>query len=196
MIRINLLPVRRRRVEETIRKEVSVFFLLILLSAAVMGYFHMGQNRRIEQLDQEKRQINEDMLRHRGRQRELRELEKKKKILLQKLEVIDNLKSHRNLLVRVLDELATRVPSEKIWLRRLDQQGSSLTIEGVARGNETIAQFMEALSSSPYIGDDNVVLKQSRQEVIQGYKLKAFQLTCRIVTPKVKTASKEEKKKA
>jgi type IV pilus assembly protein PilN len=184
MIRINLLPARRRRVEESIRKEVSIFFLLLGLSLAVMGYLHVAQTGEIEQMAQEKRRLSEEITRHQARQKELKDLEVKKKLLLQKLEIIDSLQANRDLVVRVLEQLATTVPSDRMWFRRVSQQGNTLTLEGVARGNETIAQFMETLAKSPCIDPNRVVLQQSRQEVIEGYKLKAFQLTCQVMAPK------------
>jgi type IV pilus assembly protein PilN len=195
MIRINLLPIRRRRAEETIRKEVSIFFLLILFSLAVMGYFHFGHTRDISRLSKEKTRLSQEIQRHQGRQKELKELENKKKILVQKLEIIDNLRTNRDLVVHVLDELANRVPADKMWFRRLTQQGNILTIEGVARGNETIAQFMQSLAQSPYIEANGVVLNQSRQEVIEEYKLKGFQLTCRIMAPKKPEQGEKQKEK-
>jgi len=191
MIRINLLPARRRRVEESIRKEVSIFFLLLGLSLAVMGYLHVGQTGEIEQMAQEKKRLSEEITRHQARQKELKDLEVKKKLLLQKLEIIDNLQANRDLVVRVLEELATTVPSDRMWFRRVSQQGNTLTLEGVARGNETIAQFMETVAKSPCIDPNRVVLQQSRQEVIEGYKLKAFQLTCQVVAPKKAAEQKQ-----
>jgi type IV pilus assembly protein PilN len=184
MIRINLLPVRRRRVEESIRKEVSIFFLLLGFSLAVMGYLNVAQTGEIEQMTQEKKRLSDDISRHQAQQKELKEYENKKKLLLQKLEIIDNLQANRDLVVRVLEQLATTVPSDKMWFRRVSQQGNTLTLDGVARGNETIAQFMETLAKTPCIDPNRVVLQQSRQEVIEGYKLKAFQLTCQVMAPK------------
>jgi type IV pilus assembly protein PilN len=186
MIRINLLPVRRRRAEESVRKEVSIFLLLLGLSLAVMAYFHVAHSREIEQMTQDKKRLNDEITRYQARQKELKDLENKKKLLVQKLEIIDNLQANRDLVVRVLEQLATTVPSDKMWFRKLAQQGNTLTLEGVARGNETIAQFMEILAKSPYIDPNRVVLQQSRQEVIEGYKLKVFQLTCQVVPPSKK----------
>ncbi len=191
MIRINLLPVRRRRVEESIRKEISIFFLLLGLSLAVMGYLHVAQTGEIEQMTQEKKRLSEEITRHQARQKELKDLENRKKLLLQKLEIIDSLQANRDLVVRVLEQLASTVPSDKMWFRRIGQQGSTLTLEGVARGNETIAQFMETLAKSPCIDPNRVVLQQSRQEVIEGYKLKAFQLTCQVMAPKKAAGQKQ-----
>lgn len=185
------MPVRRRRVEESARKEVSIFFLLLVLSLTVMTYFHVAHSREIEQKTQEKKRLNDEITRHQARQKELKDLENRKKVLLQKLEIIDNLQANRDLVVRVLEELATTIPSDKMWLRKVAQQGNTLTLDGVARGNETIAQFMETLAQSPYIDANRVVLQQSRQEVIEGYKLKAFQLTCQVVPPAKKATGQK-----
>jgi type IV pilus assembly protein PilN len=196
MIRINLLPIGRRPVEEKIRKEVYAFFLLIFLSLATMAYFHLGQTRELDRLNQEKKQADSEILRYRDRQKQLSKLKKKQSVLKQKLKVIEDLRKNRDLPVRVLSELATRIPADKMWIQKLSQKSGTLTIEGVARGNETIAQFMESLAQSPFIDANAVVLKQSRQVNIQGYKLKNFNLTCKIVVPSPeKQAPEKESKK-
>ncbi|UCG12293.1 MAG: PilN domain-containing protein [Deltaproteobacteria bacterium] len=204
MIRINLLPAGRRPMEEKIRREVSLFFLLIFFSLAVMAYLHVDHSRDIKRLTKEKTQTQAEITRYRGRQKQLKALEKKQKVLKQKLAIIDNLRKNRDLSVRLLDELASRIPADKMWFRKLSRKGNTVSIEGVARGNETIAQFMESLAKSPYINPNRVVLKQSRQEKIKGFKLKGFNLTCQIVVPvpektapegKAKTKKKDKKPK-
>jgi len=189
MIRINLLPIGRRPVEERIRKEIYGFFFLVFLSLIVMAYFHVGHTREIKRITIEKKNLEKDIQRYQERQKQLDDLKKQEQMLKQKLAVIDTLMKNRDLPVRVLDELAIRIPSDKMWIKDLSQKGGILTLVGVARGNETIAQFMEALAKSPYIDANGVVLKQSRQVNIQGYKLKNFNLTAKIVVP---PAAKEE----
>jgi type IV pilus assembly protein PilN len=184
MIRINLLPIGRRPVEEKIRKEISVFFLLTFFSLVIMAYFHVGHTREIKRITTEKMNLEKDIRRYQDRQKQLDNLKKREKMIKQKLQVIDRLMKNRDLPVRVLDELAVRIPSDKLWIKNLTQKGNILTLTGVARGNETIAQFMESLAKSPYIDPNGVDLKQSRQVSIQGYKLKNFNLTARIIVPK------------
>jgi type IV pilus assembly protein PilN len=197
MIRINLLPIGRRPVEEKIRKEISVFFLLIFFSLVIMAYFHVGHTREIKRITTEKMNLEKDIRRYQERQKQLDSLKKQEKMIKQKLEVIDQLMQNRDLPVRILDQLAVRIPSDKMWIKNLTQKGNILTLTGVARGNETIAQFMEALAKSPYIDPNGVDLNQSRQVSIQGYKLKNFNLTARIIVPKkVKEAEAGEKKKS
>lgn len=183
MIRINLLPIGRRPVEEKIRKEITVFFLLIFFSVSVMVYFHVDHTRSIKQITAEKKTVDKEIRRYQDRQRQLKELQEKHKILEQKLGVIEQLRKNRDLQVRVLDQLAIIVPTDQLWIKTLTQKGNTLTLTGVARGNEVIAQFMEALAKSPYIDANGVVLKQSRQVKIEGYKLKNFNLTARVIVP-------------
>ena len=114
--------------------------------------------------------------------------------MLQKLKVIENLRRNRDLSVRILDELAVRIPSDKLWIKSLSQRGGLLTLSGVARGNETVAQFMEILAKSPYIDPNGVVLRQSRQVAVEGYKLKAFNLECKIVVPDLEEEKADEQK--
>ena len=198
MIRINLLPIGRRPVEERVRKEIYGFFFLVFISLIVMAYFHVGHTREIKRITTEKKNLEKDIQRYQDRQKQLDDMKKQEKMLQQKLDVIDTLMKNRDLPVRVLDELAIRIPSDKMWIKDLSQKGGILTLVGVARGNETIAQFMEALAKSPYIDANGVVLKQSRQVNIQGYKLKNFNLTAKIVVPPAaneeEAAKKPEKK--
>jgi len=199
MIRINLLPIGRRPVEEKIRKEITVFFLLIFFSVSVMVYFHIDHTRTIKQITAEKKTVDSEILRYQDRQRQLQELQEKHKMLEQKLGVIEQLRKNRDLQVRVLDQLAIIVPTDQLWIKTLTQKGNTLTLTGVARGNEVIAQFMEALEKSPYIDANGVVLKQTRQVNIQGYKLKDFNLSCRVIVPapaKEAPQEKEEEQKA
>jgi type IV pilus assembly protein PilN len=199
MIRINLLPIGKRPVEEKIRKEITVFFLLMFFSLSVMVYFHIDHTHRIKQITAEKKTVDSEIRRYQDRQRQLQELQEKHKMLEQKLGVIEQLKKNRDLQVRVLDQLAIIVPTDQMWIKTLDQRGNTLTLTGVARGNEVIAQFMKALEKSPYIDANGVVLKQSRQVKIQGYKLKNFNLTATVIVPapaKEGPQKKGEKQKA
>jgi type IV pilus assembly protein PilN len=137
--------------------------------------------------------VDTEIRRYQDRQRQLKELQEKHKMLEQKLGVIEQLKRNRDLQVRVLDQLAILVPTDKMWIKKLTQKGNTLTLTGVARGNEVIAQFMEALEKSPYIDANGVVLKQSRQVQVQGYKLKNFNLTARVIAPGPEKGAPEKK---
>ena len=78
-----------------------------------------------------------------------------------------------------------------MWLKSLKQQGTSLSLSGIALDNRTIAQFMDALKESPYV--KRVNLSNASLVKVSGRDLKSFSLACSVTSPEVQT-QKEIKK--
>ncbi|HID70857.1 MAG TPA: pilus assembly protein PilN, partial [Desulfobacterales bacterium] len=106
------------------------------------------------------------------------------------ISIIKKLKRDSSTTVHILDEVANKVDSKRMWLKSLKQQGQSLSLTGIALDNRTVAQFMEALKESPYISIVN--LSNASLTKVSGRNLKSFSLACSIVSPK---ETKEVKKK-
>jgi type IV pilus assembly protein PilN len=111
----------------------------------------------------------------------IKQIQEMKTELERKTAVINALKSDSSLTVRVLDEVAKVVDSERLWLLSLNQQGGSLQLEGIALDNQTVAQFMDSLILSPFI--TSVDLTDSSLRNIAGRDLKSFSLTCSVSQP-------------
>ena len=77
--------------------------------------------------------------------------------------------------------ISAEIPAEKIWLERLVQSANSMTLSGVALSNESIAEFMRNLESSPYVIKGTVNLTHSRQTLISNMKLREFQVSYQFV---------------
>jgi len=112
---------------------------------------------------------------------QIKEIEATQKELERKSAVIDKLKSDSSLTVRVLDEVANIIDNERMWLLDLNQQGGSLSLNGVALDNQTVAEFMDDLKLSPYVS--NVELTDSSLRKIAGRDLKSFSLSCSVSQP-------------
>ncbi len=83
--------------------------------------------------------------------------------------------------MRLMGLISAEIPADKIWLERLVQSANSMTLSGVAMNNESIAEFMRNLESSPYIIKGTVNLTHSRQTLISNMKLREFQITYQYV---------------
>ena len=118
----------------------------------------------------------------------MKRLEKAKNDLENKIKIIKKLKRDSAVTVHILDEVAKKVDSKRMWLKSLKQQGASLSLTGVALDNRTIAQFMDALKQSPYISGVN--LSNATLAKVSGRDLKSFSLACSIQSPKEKTEKK------
>lgn len=193
MLTINLLPIRQLQKQARARNEIFGFaacFVLLLLMLAAVGMLQANRAAAIQtettRLIQEKQGYDKVLA-------EIKKLEADKKELENKITIINRLKQDSSLTVHVLDEVAKRLDSSRMWLTALDQQGRSLSLKGVALDNKTVAEFMNALEASPFISDIN--LSDSSLTKVAGQDLKAFALQCAVGTPSEKTDQADQQKK-
>ena len=190
MVRINLLPVREIKRRARAKREITLFALamvglLVLLSA--IGFL---QASKAKQLQMELTKIRQEKQRYTRVLNQIKKLEKDKKTLEKKIDIIHRLKAESSLTVHILDEIANRTPSKRMWLTSLTQKGSTLTLKGMALDNRTIASYMEDLKKSPYIKD--VSLTNSSLKQYAGRNLKSFSLTCSVGVPEQKKDTKQK----
>jgi type IV pilus assembly protein PilN len=100
--------------------------------------------------------------------------------------VIKELERNKTGPVRLLDEIATAVPKDKLWLTSLKESGGMLTLTGTAMDNETVALFMTNLEQSEHVS--TVDLQSSRLRNLPEHRLNVsdFVLECRTYSFKEK----------
>jgi type IV pilus assembly protein PilN len=171
MIRINLLPKKEIKKRAALLEQGVVAGVAVFVVLAGLLLFYMHAQGKVEALEQD---IAKTKL-------ELKELEKKKAqieeykaaelVVQRKIDVIKKLEQQKSGPVLMLDEIAKVLPP-KMWLTQLKSQGSSLTMEGIAIDNETIAEFMTKLEATSQFS--NIELQVSQETKIQDYELKKF----------------------
>lgn len=174
MIRINLLPVRAEKKKESIRQQVSVGILIIILALSGMAYLQISLSREVDGVRQELTNTENEINKYRKLIREVKEFKEKKKILKKKIGIIEELERKREGPLLLLDELSKLIP-QSAWLENLKQNNGSVEIKGIAADNETIAKFMESLESSPHF--ERVELLLTRKIERAGLSLKSFDIT-------------------
>lgn len=182
MIRINLLPIRQLKKRARLKTELlgfSAVFVLVLLVLAG-GWFALSGKIATLQTElvalEQKKQSYQPIL------TQIETLKKEKQLVEQKLDSIKKLQAGTKVTVRVLDEVASRTPTSRIWLTSLQQSAGRLQLQGIALDNETIALYMQHLEASEYF--ENTELTGSSQTEIAKQKLKSFSLTITVVVPK------------
>ena len=181
MLKINLLPIRQLKKRAKARNQIAasiILFISVLVILALVGVLQAGRiatlNDDIAAKKQEKKSFDKVV-------KELAELEERRLDLNNKIAIINKLKSDSSLTVRVLDEVAAIIDNDRMWLTTLNQRGNSLTLSGFALDNQTIAQFMDELKTSPYITAVN--LNNSSLKPYAGTDLKSFGLSCSVAIP-------------
>jgi len=181
MVRINLLPVREIKRRARAKRQITLFALAMVGLLVLLGAIGFLQASKAKQLQQELTKIRQEKQRYDKVLKQIKQLEKDKKLLEKKIDIIHRLKKESSLTVHILDEIANRTPTKRMWLTSLTQKGSNLTLKGMALDNRTIAAYMEELKKSPYIKD--VSLTNSSLKQYAGRNLKSFSLTCSIGVP-------------
>ena len=190
MVRINLLPVREIKRRARAKREITLFALAMVGLLVLLGAIGFLQASKAKQLQLDLTKTRQEKQRYTKVLNQIKKLEKDKKTLEKKIDIIHRLKAESSLTVHILDEIANRTPSKRIWLTSLNQKGSTLTLKGMALDNRTIASYMEDLKESPYIKYVNLTSSSLKQYA--GRNLKAFSLTCNVGVPD----KAEEKKKS
>lgn len=193
MLKINLLPIRQLQKHARARNEIFGFVAIFLFSLFILAGVAMLQSSKASALQAETTRLNQEKQTYDKILVEIKKLETDKKELENKIGIINQLKKDSSLTVHVLDEVARRLDSSRMWLTTLDQQGSSLALTGIALDHKTIAAFMDSLDASPFIS--NVNLSDSSLSKIAEQDLKSFALQCTVGSPSEQTDEPNQQKK-
>ncbi|MFH0727579.1 MAG: PilN domain-containing protein [Pseudomonadota bacterium] len=189
MIKINLLPFRLARKKENIRRQVSVFFLLILFSTAVLYWGNSYWNVKIDALTAKNGQLKTELQAAMAAANEVDKIKKELDALEQKRKIIEELKANRKMPVILLEAMTRLVIEKRMWFTSFSEKDSAVTIKGIALDNKTVADFMGQLERSGLFSTVNLdILKQETFK--NSLSLKAFDITCNKVLPQQTVESK------
>lgn len=161
MTRVNLLPwreeLRRQR-----RQEFALWMGLgIAVTVLIMVAIHQwitaaieGQRRRNGFLENEIAALERQIA-------EIRELEEKKRRLLGKMAIIEELQVSRPKIVHLFDEIARTVP-DGVRLEDFSQVGHDLTVNGRAQSNTQVSAYLRNLESSPWFASPSLQVIENR----------------------------------
>jgi len=178
MIYINLIPVRDIKRRNNAKREIYISITLFLFLLLTLGLWAGMQYNTIDKLTAENNRVQEEKKKYSKILDEIKKLENNKKELLAKIDIINKLKESSSLTVRILDEVATYTPPDRMWLKNLSQSGSSLILTGMALDDQTVAKYMDDLEQSKFVS--NVSLMSSAMEVFAERNLKTFSISCSV----------------
>ena len=168
MIRINLLGRDRpKAARQTVPLEATL--QLVFLAAALVVsfgvlYYHWHS------MNTESAELRTHIQRQMGEKARLDQLktqvdnfERQKKVLQERINVIEELQRNRTGGQELLNALANTVSrTDTLWLTSLDRTGDGLTIQGTAGSINAVANFITQLKSSGYF--NQVEIKESVQD--------------------------------
>src|ERR1051325_608469 len=160
MIRINLLPVKALQAEVARRRETIIGGVVLGAVILLLIASYVYQNHELSRLQNELTSLRAELQALNVKVKEVGDLQNKIKDLRSKNKIIENLNKKKSGPVLVMESLSTATPNS-VWLTDLRETGGSVTMNGLAADNQSVADFMKAIASSKFF--KNVELVESTQ---------------------------------
>ncbi len=176
MIRINLLPVREARRQAGLQKQAAMLGAALGAGALICVWMQISVSSAMSDESQRIIQAKAELKDLEATRQEVERFRTEKEEIERKLGVIATLELSRQGPVRLMDEIAMRIP-KRMWLTKLTMKGGLLTMAGVSLDAEIVAAFLASLSESEMFQD--VQLDETRLAETDGLKLNSFKIRSR-----------------
>jgi type IV pilus assembly protein PilN len=192
MAHINLLPWREAHRQEKQKEFVSILGLTAVAGATVVFASHMFVNGMISNQDDRNTFLDGEITAVDKRIAEIKELEKTKQALLDRMEIIQQLQRSRPEIIHTFDELVATLPDEA-YITTLTQRGNQMEIKGKAASNARVSEYMRNLDRSPWLASPKLTVIETKKDANKGRQnnLRSFALNVSRVTPKQAGAEEE-----
>jgi len=185
---INLLPWREELRQEQKKQFLTMAVMTAILALAIWGLIHFQMQRNIDYqlsrntfMTNEIKKLDEEI-------KEIRELKKVRRSLIERMEVIQDLQASRPSIVHLFTEIVSSVPNG-VYLESLTQSGNNLLINGEAESNARVSTYMRNLSASDWLKDPNLTVIEIEDITVN--RISTFTLTVKQTSPNA-TDEKEE----
>lgn len=188
MAQINLLPWREERRQELKKEFLSVLGLVAVIGA--IGVFAGGMfvNKQIEHQNSRNSYLQKHISDLDKEVSEIRELQRKRTQLIERMRVIQELQGNRPVIVRILDQLVRTVP-DGVFYESLSTKDKSISVTGIAESNNRVSSLMRRLDGSDWFADPNLAQVSAAPDY--GDQAAKFDMKVNVELPKDHNAEKE-----
>ncbi len=184
--RINLLPWREELRQEQKKQFLVMTVLIMVLAAAIVGLIHIQMASKIDYQLSRNSFISTEISKLDKQIAEIKDLQKVRRNLLERMEVIQDLQGSRPSIVHLFTEIVGTVPNG-VYLESLAQTGSNLVMKGQAESNARVSTYMRNLSDSEWLKDPNLTVIEIEDKKVT--RVSTFTLTVKQTSP---NATEEE----
>lgn len=149
MSSINLLPWREELREHKKREFYLIAGACVLLAIVLLIVADLFISSQINDQNRRNAYIRNEVAVLNAEVEQIKDLQKRRTQLLDRMRVIQELQGNRPIIVRVMDELARAIP-DGVYYTLLQSKGDELSIKGVAESNNRVSSLMRNLDASPW----------------------------------------------
>ncbi len=180
MTRINLLPWREELRQEQKKQFGVMVGLTMALAAAIVGLIHMQMAGKIDYQLSRNNFMSSEIGKLDAEIAEISELQKVRRNLVDRMEIIQDLQGSRPSIVHLFTEIVSTVPNG-VYLETLNQAGGNLVVNGEAESNARVSTYMRNLSESEWLKSPNLSVIEIEDKTVN--RISAFTLTVQQTSP-------------
>ncbi|AWL13204.1 hypothetical protein HMF8227_02753 [Saliniradius amylolyticus] len=192
MAHINLLPWREAKRQQQKQQYLLVLLLVVMVTFALFWLIGSGVDQLIQNQTERNRYLEQEIAVLDSRIAQIKSIREQKRQVEQRMALIEQLQTSRNIAPHVLDELASIVPPG-IAFRRLNRSGRTLEVSGISESNNRLSEFMRQLEvSEVFIDEDlaSIVANTDTSDAVSEFKL-TFALS-QSVAPEIEQAEETQ----
>ena len=160
MIKVNLLPVKKRKKQKPLPTFMISMLLVTLIAGAILAYLVFFFSGRVSE---KKAKVSDN-------EAKITELKKK-------IKDVEDFGKNKTLPVKILDEINKLLPPG-VWLVSMDVAGDNVNLSCTAFTNTDVVNYVDNLKLSKLFAD--IYLQESVQAQVSGYSLYNFRLTFKV----------------
>lgn len=174
MIKVNLLPTKRKKKAKPIPGFLVAMVALLLVTGAISGYAVYYMNNKISDLQAQKTKNEKVLKKLAVRMKEVERFEALNKTFQDRKNIILELTKNQSLPVKIIDQVSITLTSG-VWIGNLDIKRGKITIKGTGFSNADIVTYIQSLKAAELFS--NVVLHGTTRKSIGGVEAYEFSVS-------------------
>ncbi|WFO50533.1 PilN family type IV pilus biogenesis protein TapN [Aeromonas veronii] len=155
MSNINLLPWREARAQRQ-KKQFGALLGIFVLATVALGFFaNWLVDRQIVAQQQRNQRLVQEMTILDAQLGEIRLLKERRKELIDRMQLIEQLQMRRNVPVRLFNQLPSLVPNG-VYLNTLSMQNNIIDVNGKTEAYGRVASMMRRIDGSGWLGQSKI----------------------------------------
>ena len=188
MIRINLLPHREQKRQDRRKYFFIIAGVVAIAGAVVVGVVHVYFANEITTQDERNDFLKKEIVKLDKEIDAIKKLKEETDRLLSRKQVIEKLQGDRAEPVILLDQLARRVP-DGVYLNRVRQDGSKISINGFAQSSARVSTLMRNIDASNWM--EGAELVEIKAVIADKRRVNEFSLNFKMKRPSAEDAKKK-----
>jgi|GEM_PF-2003671 type IV pilus assembly protein PilN len=193
MIRINLLPARALKKKEDIKRELLLLLVIIFAVVGGLYAFNIYLGNEVTSLENTKKEQEQQLKKYNETIKRIGNIQAQINDVKRRIDIINSLSHNRSAVIRSLDHVVMAIPQNRVYLRSINHTREMINIEGTAKHNDDVAEFMNSLKAKEDI--KNVFLRGTNLRTLPNTQIEVvdFGLNCETTYKTVKAPPPKKK---